>query len=574
MRKSLKKMRCIKRFSLFPSYMVICLMVLALLGGAYHAEAKSLPAGPVFNHTSNGETLNDLLKSFGAHLGIPITIDRKVKGKVNGQFSDRPTRFLNRLSSVYNLLWYYDGTSIYIYSDAQVKTEILSVKYISVNELRRSLVRLGILDARSKWQALPRQEVAYVSGPPRFVDLAVELTKVLDNEASLVASATYSIEVFPLRYTLAADREVYVRGKVTKIRGIASVLRNILQRSVVTEVEPPKNGEKSAKSNDKDNNKKEKTKNPPRTSAVVEANDRLNAVIISGRKQNMAMYSDLIEKLDQPSNQVEINVSILEVSTDEMSRLGLDMESVGTDGSASFGSPHLPIAAGGASTALPAQTVLIGKAGDFLGRVNMLAKEGSAKILSRPSVLTVDRLEAVIDNSETFHVRVAGKEDVELYPVTVGSMVKVTPRIVDEGDGRWIHLNVDIEDGSRQDNVLVDDIPVIKKSMIATSSIVEEDSSLLVGGYYYDKQSSGSSKVPLLGDIPILSLFFNWESDQSKRVARMFLITPRILGYKEKGNNVSVSDLYNSYKSLKMDQMPVYSDKEGISGEKEADDEG
>jgi type II secretory pathway component GspD/PulD (secretin) len=58
-------------------------------------------------------------------------------------------------------------------------------------------------------------------------------------------------------------------------------------------------------------------------------------------------------------------------------------------------------------------------------------------------------MEAVLDNSQTFYVEVASADDAQLFPVTYGSVLKVTPRIVTEVTGRKIHLSVNIQDGTR-----------------------------------------------------------------------------------------------------------------------------
>lgn len=63
-------------------------------------------------------------------------------------------------------------------------------------------------------------------------------------------------------------------------------------------------------------------------------------------------------------------------------------------------------------------TVVRGTLGSFKANLKLLADEGRAKIVSRPSILTLDNIEAVLDNSSTFYVSVEGKDDAKLFPVT------------------------------------------------------------------------------------------------------------------------------------------------------------
>lgn len=519
------------------------------------ATAKSLPANPVFKHVSNDEPLVDLLRGFGAELGLPVIISSQVEGKVNAQFRDRPRAFLSKVATVYNLIWYFDGSSLYVYHQNEVMTKVIKSEHLSIRELERSLKNLGVLDETSKWQSLPRQKIAYISGTPRYIELAKELTEILDKKASTQAESSYTIEVFPLKYALAYDQVHTVRGEKVTTKGVATILHELVG-----------NGQTAQVSVTDENDVK--TMAEPSPVATIKANQRLNAVVIRDKPANMALYSELINSLDRPANQVEIDVSMIDISTDKISKLGIDIEH--TKDSASRGSftfdsgmyQQAKNAVGGGAT-----TLVVGKASEFFGRLSMLKQDGDAKVLSRPSVLTVDKVEAVIDHSRTFYVKVSGREVADLKSVTVGTMVRVTPRIVEESDGRWIHLSVDLEDGDHTGGV-VDNLPIVSKSTINTNAIIAEDSSLLVGGFFRDKQESSSRKIPILGDLPILSYFFNWESDNSERVTRLFLISPRILNVNDGRNNVSATDVLGSFKGMDpRKSLPRFGNETGFSGE-------
>ena len=122
-----------------------------------------------------------------------------------------------------------------------------------------------------------------------------------------------------------------------------------------------------------------------------------------------------------------------------------------------------------------------------------------------------------------------GQESAELFPVTYGSVLKVTPRIVDEASGRKLHMSVNIQDGGQASGSNVDDIPVVKNSSISTQAVIDENESLLVGGYYYEENTQGQSKVPVPGDLPIVGPAFQSKSSTKKKNVRLFLITPRIV---------------------------------------------
>ena len=290
---------------------------------------------------------------------------------------------------------------------------------------------------------------------------------------------------------------------------------------------------------------------------MIEVNRSLNALIIRDFPENMDLYARLIEKLDVPVEQIEINVSIIDVSTEYLHEIGVEWQADGKEISTSRGDPDAAVPP--TQNLLASPTIIRGGAGNFLGRIRLLSREGRARVLSRPSLLTLDKTEAIIDNSSTFHVRVAGKEDVELFPVSVGTLLRVTPRIVNEPQKRWIHLEVNIEDGRQDDENQVDDLPTVKKSTISTRAVVAEQSSLLVGGYYYDSRSKDMQKVPVLGDLPIFSLLFNWENHDNRRMARLFLISPRIVASEETNNQLGPADIEDILRKTPEGEIPDFS---------------
>ena len=73
----------------------------------------------------------------------------------------------------------------------------------------------------------------------------------------------------------------------------------------------------------------------------------------------------------------------------------------------------------------------------------------------------------VLDLSQTFYVRVMGERVADLVPISTGTLLKVTPRLIRDGDKRLVQLIVDIEDGSVQDKLQVDSLPTVRQSNIS-----------------------------------------------------------------------------------------------------------
>jgi type III secretion protein C len=278
----------------------------------------------------------------------------------------------------------------------------------------------------------------------------------------------------------------------------------------------------------------------------IEADARTNAVIVHDLPERIDRYDALISSLDVRATLIQIEASIVDVATDSLDRLGVDWSQsrtgfvVGRGNGADpggFRAQGANLAGQAAATAangvggapLTGMTTIVGNMGRyFLGQVNLLAQEGKAHVHARPSVLTVSNTEAVLENTQTFYVRLAGEREVDLFNVTAGTSLRVTPAMVEEGGQRRVKLAIRIEDGSLTGQS-VDQIPVVQRSTVGTQAMVGEGQSLLIGGAAYSIDRQSNSKIPLLGDVPALGALFTFQSRQVSRVERLFMITPRII---------------------------------------------
>ena len=167
----------------------------------------------------------------------------------------------------------------------------------------------------------------------------------------------------------------------------------------------------------------------------------------------------------------------------------------------------------------------------FLARIQALEENNEARVLGRPSVLTVDNIQATLENTTTYYVEVQGYQAVDLYKVEAGTVLRVTPHIIREHGETSIKLAVSVQDD--QDNSssvnTSSGVPPIKQTKINTQAIVNAGQSLLIGGYYYEQKGQDESGVPLLKDIPFIGNLFKTKSKESKRMERLILITPRIV---------------------------------------------
>jgi type III secretion protein C len=279
--------------------------------------------------------------------------------------------------------------------------------------------------------------------------------------------------------------------------------------------------------------------------ANVRADGRINAVVVRDAPERMAMYARLIESLDVDMPLIEIEASVIDVSDDKSEQLGIDWRAHGNRFDISS-SPNNLAGTGAAPTNLANDllrsanpisagaglvgTLIFGSDRSyFLARLNALAEKGDARTVSKPRVLTIDNNEAVLQSTSEFFVRVAGERQVDLFNVSLGLTLRVTPTLVEDAQGRRIKMIVRIEDGNTNSGRLVDQIPVVNRNSISTQAVVGDGQSLLIGGYVVEENSGGKSGVPGLSEVPVLGWLFGQKSSKVRRVERMFMLTPRVV---------------------------------------------
>jgi type III secretion protein C len=201
----------------------------------------------------------------------------------------------------------------------------------------------------------------------------------------------------------------------------------------------------------------------------------------------MKLYEDLIQELDVAPQMVEIEATIIDIDSNRLEQLGIDLKletsnvsvlgsAAGRGGQLNFVNPPSVIGSG-----LVAGTVLGSAGNSLVARIMALSEKGDARIVSRPKVVTMNNVEALISNTKEFNIKVAGERQADLFTVNYGLDMRVTPTVVGDKETREFRLVVNIQDGSSQ-AASVDAIPVINRSSLSTQSLVRQGDSLLIGG--------------------------------------------------------------------------------------------
>ncbi len=502
--------------------------------------AAAAPTWPnaTYSYYANGESVQDVLREFAGGFSLALQMTPGVQGSVRGKFNaSNPSDFMDKLGGVYGFNWFVYAGTLFVSRSSDMATRTISAMGGSITSLRQALTQLGVLDARFGWGELPDQGIALVSGPPGYVDLVERTVAALP-----MGAGGQQVAIFRLKHASVNDRVISYRNQQVSTPGLASVLRNLIQGTGIANQaladiaaplrDHPPDAARAAMPDAASGGAGPAVRGQRSREASIQADTRLNAIVVQDIPDRIPIYRQLIEQLDVPSTLVEIEAMIVDVNSEAIDELGVTWG--GNVGRATLGYGDLALSPSGGMPLDGAAKLTPGTLGISLGsslvaRVRALQSRGAANILSQPSIFTADNLGAMIDLSETFYIQTRGERVATVTPVTVGTSLRVTPRYINGAQGRQVELTVDIEDGSIQDEVKVEGLPTVRKSNISTLAVVGDQQTLLIGGYNSTQNKELTDKVPILGDIPLLGALFSSKSKTTQRRSRLFLIRPRLV---------------------------------------------
>jgi len=188
---------------------------------------------------------------------------------------------------------------------------------------------------------------------------------------------------------------------------------------------------------------------------------------------------------------------------------------------------NLPAAAiGGFGAAGAALTLFNASLSRFLSlEVSALEADGRGKIISSPRVITADKVKASIEQGTEIpyqEATSAGNTNVQFKKATL--RLEVTPQITPEGA---IFLDVKVNKDSPGQQTLSG--PAIDTKNVQTQVLVENGGTVVLGGIFEQQDRRTVTKVPFLGDLPVVGYLFKNTSTVSDRKELLIFITPRVV---------------------------------------------
>ena len=257
------------------------------------------------------------------------------------------------------------------------------------------------------------------------------------------------------------------------------------------------------------------------------------------------------EQIDLPARKIMIEAMVLEISSQALDELGVqwgfnsdkanggnlvNKKLDGANDSLVLGQIAYPAG----SSQLDATVTNVFREFDI--RLQALVEKGSAQILSRPSVLTLDNRMAYINVSEK--IPVANTKFVKDYVSSVdfreimaGIELAVRPRVNDDGTEVSLQINASVSSPVPGKDVIVMGMndqqlaqaPTLSVREVKTYARIANDTPFIVGGLIAKDSEISTKQVPVLGDIPILGNLFKSKTETGLKREVIIVITPSVL---------------------------------------------
>ncbi len=274
-----------------------------------------------------------------------------------------------------------------------------------------------------------------------------------------------------------------------------------------------------------------------RGQAIVD--DRTNSIILTDTEDRIQDFRKVIDQVDIPIRQVMIEARIVIANNDFKkalgARIGPSIQSTTKNGNNTLvGSVISPTAPLGTAVDLAVQNPfgsltwnIIGKGVKLGLEISALEDSGFGEIVSQPKVITGDKQQASIESGTEIAYQEASASGATTTAFKKAVLkLDVTPQITPDDN---IIMTLKINQDSLGKVVSASGIPTIDLTELNTQVLVADGQTVVLGGIFQTNKVKGVSKIPLLGDVPLVGRLFRRNSVDDTKKELIIFITPRIM---------------------------------------------
>lgn len=418
-----------------------------------------------------------VLKSIAEQAGVNLVVSNSVTGTVTLNLSNVPlTEALKAVLKSNNYFYEQSGDIINVFSYdelqqeerfAKTTTRVYTLKHAGVGDLWRAL--LSVKSPRGRVEINEKSNQVIVTDTlEKIAEIEIAIQR-LDQEVIL--------KRFRLLYATAAD--------------IKTKLEQII----------------------------------PAAKGEIFTDERTNSIVIKATPVILQNIDELISGWDVQGKQVLIEAKILQVTLDKNVKTGIDWEYLkgkfDLRGSLSQG-----ISTGGIF-----QVGTLSR-NNYQAVVEMLEATSDTDVLSAPRVVVMNEKEAsiLVGSSEPYLIQTkdtdTGLITTETKFMDVGIKLIVTPKIAENG---FVIMEIHPEVSSARRVAEVENALAVDTTQADTTLMVKDGDVVILGGLIKDSVKTTVNKVPILGDIPILGLFFRNDGKEKVKQELVVFISPHLM---------------------------------------------
>lgn len=269
------------------------------------------------------------------------------------------------------------------------------------------------------------------------------------------------------------------------------------------------------------------------------ADDGRNIILIRALMPDYTRLVKLMERLDNLPRQVLVEVMVVEVTLNDSWQFGIEwalknnqLKIDGTNYGQTFTTDFASKITSGFSYSV------FRSAEDVVALVNALADKTDTSLLSSPQILVLNNEEASVNVGRQVPILTSQSVPVTANPTDLfqtstvqykdtGTLLKVRPRINHDG---LVILDIVQQVSSAEVNTFGGTLsPVISTRELKTRLAVKNGQSIMMGGLISKNNGIIQSKIPLLGDIPLLGWAFKYEKQNNDKTELLVMITPYVI---------------------------------------------
>ena len=263
----------------------------------------------------------------------------------------------------------------------------------------------------------------------------------------------------------------------------------------------------------------------------IVADDSNNALLIYCSDAQFDRIQAVLNEIDSVPNQVLLEAVIAEVTLDDDLKFGVRWFLGENDNHGTFSDAST----GAVSSVFPGFSYFL-KANDIAFSLNAISSVTNVRVLSAPSLVVLDNKTATLQVGDQVPIVTQSAKAVTAGDAPIvtnvelkdtGLILKVTPRVNDSG---LVTLDIEQEVSSVVKTTTSGiDSPTIRQRKMKTSVVVNDSEALALGGLIQERETTGKSKVPVLGDVPVLGSVFRQKASAVGRTELVIFIRPRVI---------------------------------------------